>query len=129
MKRQGLHRHGELGGARTKLLVFLVLFAAVLYGGYLYVPVAIDSYYFKDIMQNKVEQAVAQGNDAVWLRDQLTKAGADYHVPPDAIITPATNSGRLEVRVQFVRPISIPGYTYNYEFDHTARSSTFLSGR
>ncbi len=34
---------------------------------------------------------------------------------------------RLEVRVQFVRPIEFPGYTYNYEFDHTVKSTAFLA--
>ena len=130
MNRQEVsHRHGELGGARAKLLVFLVLFGAVIYGGYLYVPVAIDSYYFRDVMQSKVEQAMAQGYDGVWLKDQLVKVGADYHVPADAIITPSVSGGRMEVRVQFTRPISIPGYTYNYEFDYTVHGSTFLTGK
>ena len=117
----------EYGGARLKLLVFFGAFALILYVGYLYVPVSIDAYYFKDTMQNKVDLAAAQGYDPKWIRDQLVKSGPEYHVPPDAIITPDTKDSRLEVRVQFTRPISFPGYTYNYEFDHTARSTAFLS--
>jgi hypothetical protein len=30
------------------------------------------------------------------------------------------------VRVQYVTPIEFPGYTYNYEFDHTVKSTAFL---
>ena len=99
----------------------------MLYVGYLYIPVAVDAYYFKDIMQSKVDLASAQGFDANWLRDQLTKIGPDYHVPPDANITAGLKENRMQVRVQFTRPISVPGYTYNYEFDHTAQSGTFLT--
>ena len=117
----------EQGGARLKLLVFFVIVAVVFYVGYLYVPVSIDAYYFQDIMQNKVDLAAAQGYDPNWIKDQLVKSGPDYHVPPEAIITPGTKESRLEVRVQFTRPISFPGFTYNYEFDHTARSTAFLS--
>ncbi|HXI62497.1 MAG TPA: hypothetical protein VNF70_07285 [Pyrinomonadaceae bacterium] len=119
--------HGEHGGARLKLVVFLIIFASVLYAGYLYVPVAIDAYYFKDVMQNMVNQATAQGGSPSWVRDQLVKSEPDYHVPPEAVITPTVENKRMSVRVQFIRPISLPGYTYNYEFDYTAQSTTFLT--
>ena len=117
----------EHGGARLKFVVFIIVFAVIIYAGYLYVPVAVDAYYFKDVMQNMVNQATAQGSDPSWVRDQLIKSEPDYHVPPDAVITPSQQDKRLIVRVQFTRPISFPGYTYNYEFDHTAQSTTFLT--
>ncbi|HJZ81582.1 MAG TPA: hypothetical protein VKD91_14600 [Pyrinomonadaceae bacterium] len=117
----------EQGGARLKFIIFIVFFALVIYVGYMYVPVAIDAYYFKDVMQNKVDMALAENFDGNWLKDQLIKSGREYHVPPDAVITPSQKDSRLTVRVQFVRPISFPGYTYNYEFDHTAQSSAFFN--
>src|SRR2546427_10209887 len=117
----------ERGGARLKLVVFIIIFAAIIFAGYLYIPVAVDAYYFKDVMQNMVNQAVAQGKDSTWLKDQLVKSEPDYHVPSDAVITVNQPEKRLEVRVQFKRPISLPGYTYNYEFDQTAQSTTFLT--
>jgi hypothetical protein len=119
--------HGEQGGARLKLVVFLVIFGAILYAGYLYVPVAIDAYYFKDVMQNMANQATAEGSNTNWLRDQLVKSEPDYHVPREAVITPSVEDKRIKVRVQFTRPISFPLYTYNYEFDYTAESGTFLT--
>lgn len=116
----------ERGGARLKFIIAITVFAAVAYTGYLYVPVAVDAYYFKDVMQNKVDLAATQGYEAAWIADQLNKSKAEYHVPQEAIITPGRNDQRMEVRVQFTRPISFPGFTYNYEFDHTAKSTTFL---
>jgi hypothetical protein len=124
-----LTKDSQRGSARLKLIIFLVVFGLVLYVGYMYVPVAIDSYYYKDIMQNKVDQAAALGYDSTWLREQLVKIGPDYHVPPDANITAGTDNQRVQVHVKFTRPIVFPGYTYNYEFDHTAKSGTFLSGK
>jgi hypothetical protein len=119
--------NNEHGGARLKLIVFIIIFGVILYAGYLYIPVAVDAYYFKDVMQNMVNQATAQGSDGNWVRDQLVKSERDYHVPPEAVITPSVQDKRVQVRVQFTRPISLPGYTYNYEFDHTAQSTTFLT--
>lgn len=117
----------EQGGARLKFIVAVAIFAIIVYAGYMYVPVAVDAYYFKDVMQNKVDVAATQGYDATWVKDQLTKSEADYHVPSDAVITPSQKDNRIEVRVQFARPIAFPGYTYSYDFDHTAKSTAFLT--
>jgi len=119
--------HNERGGARLKLIVFLVIFAIIIYAGYLYIPVSIDAYYYKDIMQNMVNQAAAQGSDANWVKDQLLKNAPDYHVPPDATIQASVQDKRIQARVKFTRPIVTPVYTYNYEFDYTAASTTFLT--
>ena len=120
-------RQDERGGARVKLIIFVAIFAVVVYVGYMYIPVAYDAYYFKDVMQNKVDLAATQGFETSWVKDQLDKSKAEYHVPQDAIITPVQKDNRIQVRVQFTRPISFPGYTYNYEFDHTAKSTTYWS--
>jgi len=117
----------EQGGARLKFIIFMAVFGLILYVGYMYIPVAIDAYYFKDVMQNKVDLAAAQGFDGNWVRDQLAKSGSEYHVPPEAVISPSTKENRVIVRVQFTRPIAFPGYTWNYEFDHTAQSGAFLT--
>ncbi|HVS22052.1 MAG TPA: hypothetical protein VHD88_09410 [Pyrinomonadaceae bacterium] len=120
-------KSNERGGARLKFIIAVVVFAVVVYVGYLYVPVAIDAYYFKDVMQNKVDLAATQGFETAWVKDQLTKSEPEYHVPSDAIITPTQKDNRIEVRVQFTRPISFPGFTYNYEFDYSAQSTAFLT--
>ena len=120
-------RSNERGGARLKFIIAITVFAVVVYTGYLYIPVAVDAYYFKDVMQNKVDLAATQGYETNWVTDQLSKSRAEYHVPPEAIISPTKQDNQMTVRVQFTRPISFPGYTYNYEFDYTAKSTTFLT--
>ncbi|HET9788480.1 MAG TPA: hypothetical protein VFP47_15190, partial [Pyrinomonadaceae bacterium] len=74
----------------------------------------------------KVDAAAALSYPPNWVFDQLTKSGPDYEVPPEAEITPAVENDRMHVRVQFSKPIEFPGYTYMYEFDHTAQSTQFL---
>jgi hypothetical protein len=120
-------RKGERGAARAKLLIFLVFAGVLIYAGYMYLPVAYDAYLFKDLMQHNVDVAVTQGYQPSWVQDQLTKSLAEYNVPANAIITPVQRDQRVEVRVQFTRPIELPGYTYEYEFDHTAKSTAFLT--
>jgi hypothetical protein len=119
-------KQNERGSARAKLIIFLAVFAIIIYVGYMYIPVAVDAYYFKDAMQNKVDAAATQGFDTAWVKDQLEKTKNEFNVPRDATIAPAQKDNQMTVRVQFTRPISFPGYTYNYEFDHTAISKTYL---
>ena len=120
------HRQTERGSARINFLIAIIIIAAIIYAGYLYVPVAYQAYAFKDAMQAKVDAAAAQGFDPSWVHDQLVKSEPEFGIPADAIITVNSGEGRIEARVQFTRPISFPGYTYAYEFDHTVKSSTFL---
>lgn len=121
------HNRSELGGAQLKLIIFIAVVAIVAYAAYMYIPVAVDAYYFKDAMQNKVNLAAAQGYDTAWLADQVSKSKGEFHVPDDAVITPSQTEGRMRCRVQFSRPISYPGFTYNYDFDYTAQSTSFLT--
>ena len=120
-------RSAERGGARLKFIVVILFIALVGYFGYLYVPVAYQSYVFKDLMQHNADVASTQGYDPAWVKNQLAKAAPEYGVPADAIILPARKDNRMEIRVQFTKPIEFPGYTYNYNFDQTVKSTAFLT--
>lgn len=105
----------------------MILLGAIAYAGYQFIPVAYQAYLFKDLMQHDVDVAAAQGYAPTWVGDQLTKSLPEFDVPPNAIITPAQRDNRMEVRVQYTKTIEFPGYTYQYEFDHTVRSTPFLT--
>jgi hypothetical protein len=122
-----MKRSGERGAATVKFLIVMTILCACAYAGYLYVPVAFQANAYKDLMQHYADVTVAQGYAPSWAGEQLAKSAAEYDVPPNATITPAQRDNRIEIRVQFVRPIEFPGYTYNYEFDHTVKSTAFLA--
>jgi hypothetical protein len=105
----------------------LAIFGSIAYAGYQYVPVAYRAYVFKDLMQHYADVAAAQGYQPMWVSDQLTKSLAEYDIPADAFIAPTQRDSRIEVRVQYTKPIEFPGYTYNYEFDSTVKSTAFLT--
>jgi len=119
---------GERGGARLKFLITLLVLAVVGYTASQYVPVALHAYQFKDFMQQTVDKATfGQTQSSEWVQAQLKASGVDYDVPPDANITAIRRDGRMEARVQYTRPIPLPGYVYQYNFDHTARSTQLYS--
>lgn len=120
-------RTTERGGARLKFIVVLTIIALVAYTAYQFIPVAYQRYQLKDLMQHDVDTAVALGHPASWVRDQLVKSSPEYGIPADAVIAPTQQDNRMEVRVQYTQPIQFPGFVYNYEFDYTAKSATFLS--
>jgi len=119
-------RSDERGGSRLNFVVVLAIIGILAYVGYVYIPISYNAYLFKDLMQRNVDAASALGHTPIWVREQLAKSAPDYGVPADAVITPTQNENRMQVRVQFKRPIEFPGYTYQYEFDQTVKSSQFL---
>lgn len=119
-------RSGERGSSRLKFLIVMAIIGCVGYGAYLYIPVRYHAYLYKDLMQQFVDVASAQGKPPTWVAEQLTKNAEEYDVPSDAIITPAASDSRVQVRVQFTKPIEFPGYVYEYQFDETVKSAAFF---
>ncbi len=119
-------RSTERGSASLKFLIVLAIIIASAYAGYIYVPVAYSAHTFKELMQHYADVASAEGKPPAWAGEQLVKSFAEYNVPPNAIVTPLKRDNRIEIRVQFVKPVEFPGYTYNYEFDNTVKSTAFL---
>jgi hypothetical protein len=119
-------RSTERGSANLKFLIVMAIICASAYAGYLYVPVAYSAHTFKELMQHYVDVASAEGKTPEWAAEQLVKNLAEYDVPPNAIVTHAKRENRIEVRVVFDKPIEFPGYTYNYQFDQTVKSTAFL---
>ena len=122
-----MRKSSERGSGRVQFLIVVTVIVATAYAGYLYVPVSFRAHAYKDLMQHYADVAATQGYQPSWAGEQLLKSSVEYDVPPNAIITPLRRDDRVEVRVQYVKPIEFPGYTYNYEFDHTVKSAAFLA--
>ncbi len=120
-------RHGERGGSRLKFLIVIAILGLTAYAGYLFLPVQFDAMRFKDLMQHDADVAATQGYPITWITDQLKKSRVEFNIPENMSITPSQRDNRMAVRVQYTRPIEFFGYTYQYEFDHTAQSTAFLT--
>jgi hypothetical protein len=119
-------RSTEGGSANVKFLVVMAIIGASAYAAYLYVPIAYQAHTFKELMQHYVDVASAEGQKPEWVAEQLVKNFPEYEIPKDAVVTHAKRDSRIEVRVQFTKQVEFPGYTYNYEFDQTVKSTAFL---
>ena len=122
------HRAGELGGSRLNFIVVALIIALIGYATYNYAPVAYNAYLYKDFMQETVNKAAyPPGQPNEWVTMQLRAAAKEYNLPENTLINVQKEDGRLTVRVQWSRPVKLPGFIYDYQFDHTVRSSGFIN--
>jgi len=123
-------RAGERGGARFNFIIIIVVVALAGYSAYNYVPIAYNAYLFKDRMQEMVNKAAyPPGQSNEWVTTQLRAAAREYNLPepPNLNINVQNGQGRIAARVTWTRPVQLPGYVYEYKFDHTAQSSGFIN--
>ncbi len=121
-------RAGETGGARLNFVVVAALLALAAYSAYNYAPVAYRAFLYKDFMQETVNKAAyPPGQTPDWVAQQLRAQAREFDLPADMSVNVQVESGQLAARVQWTRPVRLPGYTYQYRFDHTARSSGFIN--
>ena len=125
--RRGRTISGERGSARLNLIITLAIIAVVGYSAYQYVPVAYHAYLYKDAMQETVNLAAGANRDLEWVKSKLRESAVENDLPKDAVMDVQTREGRIEARVRWSRSIALPGYVYQYHFDHTATSSSFLA--
>ena len=120
-------RRGERGGARFNFVAVILVIALAAYSAYNYAPVAYNAYLYKDYMQETVNKAAyPPPKSSAWVAQQLRAAAKGYDLPEDADIQVETEEGRIVAHVTFTRDIQLPGYVYEYNFDHTVRSSGFI---
>ena len=121
-------RRGERGGSRLNFIIIVLVVALGGYSAYNYAPVAYNAFLFKDFMQETVNKAAyPPGQSSDWITQQLRTAARDYNLPQDMTVSVQKEEGRIAVRAQWTRPVQLPGFTYQYTFDHTVRSSGFIS--
>ncbi|HYY99469.1 MAG TPA: hypothetical protein VE642_12790 [Pyrinomonadaceae bacterium] len=121
-------RAGEAGGSRLNFIIVMVILALATYSAYNYAPVAYDAFLFKDFMEETVNKAAfPPGQTPEWVAQQLRAQAKEYDLPADMNINVQMESGHIVARAQWTRPVRLPGYTYQYQFDHTAQSSGFIN--
>jgi hypothetical protein len=122
-------RRGERGAGRVKFIITLLVVGVIAYMGFQYVPVAFQSYRFGKAIDENTDIASAGGKNSEWLKAQIKQSAKDYSVPDNVSITePVVRDGKIEVTVKFTRAINLlPFWTYNYNFDHTAKGNNSLN--
>jgi hypothetical protein len=128
LPQQGNPRAGERGGSRLNFIIILAVLALAAYSAYNYAPVSYHAFLFKDTMQDTVNKAAyPPGQSPEWVTQRLRQSAKEYELPENALINVQKEGGQIVARVQWTRPVQLPGYIYQYTFDHTVRSSGFIN--
>jgi hypothetical protein len=116
---------GERGEGRLGTLFALVLVAVMIYLGFKVVPVMINSYAFKDFIEEEARFAAVRRDDEEIRARVLSKARElELPITGEMIITERTNA-RFDIAVRYSVPIVTPLYTYQYQRDEKVSSPLF----
>ncbi len=131
-KIQTSFRNSERGEGTLKLIIFLVVIFLVGWAGYNFIPVKYNESVLRQEMDTTVTQAMvspnALKNQVRWTEDQVKKLGPNFDLPEDTLYeVKQGKNGGVSVTIKFKKTIALlPFYNYNYEFDYTAKTSSFM---
>ena len=119
-----LRNRRERGEGQFGCLVGLVLLLIAGLIAYKMIPIKVKTADLRDTIQDEA-RAAATRNDKEITRSIVQKA-EQLGLPvteEDIDITRPTNSIRVEVK--YTVPVTFPGYTYNWKFNHKAENPIF----
>lgn len=128
------NRLSERGSVRTKFLLTIVVLFLIGNAGVNFIPIAYQGESFKQEMQTAVVQGLANpvgaGKATEVVKTKLRRAALDNNLPADTFMDVKQNGNTIQAHVYYLKKIPIIPfgiYNYNYEFDHTATPTGFLS--
>jgi hypothetical protein len=117
--------NSERGEGRLGTLFALVLFAVMVYLGFKVVPVMINSYAFKDFIEEEARFASVRRDDEEIRTRVFNKARElDLPITQEMIHTERSNA-RFDIAVNYTVPIVTPVYTYQYKREERVSSPLF----
>jgi len=117
--------YGERGEGRFGTLFALTLLAVMIYLGVKVVPVMINTYAFKDFIEEEARFAAVRRDDDE-IRTRVWKKARELDLPIELkqILTERSNT-RFDIAVRYSIPIVTPVYTYLWELDEKVSSPLF----
>ena len=115
----------ERGEGRLGTLLALTVLAVLIYMGVKVVPVMVNTYAFKDFLQEEARFASVRRDDQE-IRERVWKKARELELPVEMkqIHTERSNS-RFDIAVRYSVPIVTPVYTYTLVRDEQVSSPLF----
>jgi len=116
---------GERGEGRLGTLFAVTLLIVLIYAGVKVVPVMINSYAFKDFIEEEARFAAVRTNDEE-IKQRVFNKARELELPVEMkqIHTERSNS-RFDIAVSYIVPIVTPVYTYEWRRDERISSPLF----
>lgn len=115
-------RHGQ--GKLGCILWLIVLLAVVGIAAKL-IPIKIRSAELYDYMEEQAMFAGRAGTET--LRKRILDRAKDLELPLDKKnLKIERRGGRIQIRATYTVPVELPGYTYNWDFEHIIDRPIFV---
>ncbi len=115
----------ERGEGRLGTLFALTLLAVMIYLGVKVVPVMVNTYAFRDFLEEEARFAAVRRDDEE-IKTRVWRKARELDLPIELkqIQTERSNS-RYDIRVSYTIPIVTPVYTYVWRMDEQVSSPLF----
>lgn len=118
-------RRGERGEGRAGTIISLLILVVLIYLGIKYVPVMINSYSFRDYIEEEARYAAVRKGDEE-IRDRVFQKATELTLPVDkASIRIQRSQNELTISVNYTVPIETPLFTHRWQFQERATAPLF----
>ena len=126
-------KNSERGGAGVKFLIVMVVLFLIGNAGVQFIPVAFNGENLKQDMQTAVIQGLAMPGRLTpvdMVKEKIRISVQSNDIPPDAFVEVKQLKNVIQARVAYTKEIPLLPfgiYKYQYQFDHTATPTGFLT--
>jgi len=126
-------RSSEHGGAGVKFLIIAVVLFLIGNAAIHFIPVAYNGESLKQDMQTAVVQGLAMPgrmSPVDMVKQKIQNSVQSNDIPPDAFVEVKLVNKVVQAHVAYTKEVPILPfgiYNYQYEFDHTATPTGFLT--
>jgi len=117
-------RQAARGDSKIGCIVWLVILLIGGLVGFKAIPVKIHSAQFYDFMENQAQ--FAGRTSAEDLKKRILRRANELDLPVDKKDLKVTkSSAKVRIECTYTVPLTFPGYTYDWHFDHEIESLVF----
>ena len=117
-------RRGQRGEGKVGCLIGLVVLLIAGLIAYKTIPVKVKAAEMRDIVQDEARSASMQSDKQI-VGNILAKAKANNLPIVENQIKVVRSGGYIHIDLDYTVPVKFPGYTYNWNFHHSAENPLF----
>lgn len=118
-------RNRERGEGRMGAVISLLILVCLIYLGFKYIPVMVNTYSFRDYMEEEARYAAIRKGDEE-IRNRLYERARELTLPVEkSNIQVQRSRSEVTISVKYMVPIETPVFTHRWEFTERASAPLF----
>lgn len=118
-------RNRERGEGRMGAVISLLILVCLIYLGFKYIPVMVNTYSFRDYMEEEARYAAIRKGDEE-IRNRLYERARELALPVEkSNIQVQRSRNEVTISVKYMVPIETPVFTHRWEFSERASAPLF----